>query len=1114
MKKLLQTRNKVPIRILTGLFLSLLFLQVPAGNLLANDQSDNLTADFREATLSEVFAFVKKNTQYKVLFDKNSVDVQVKVSVTAKSMAIKTFMLDALKGTGYEFEIYGKQILVRPRKVAPATKTQDNTFPVVGTVKDENGEELIGVNVTLKRDPAIGVVTDVEGRFALKVKATDILQFSFVGYKPIAVSVGNRTSFDITLEENLKELEAVVVVGFGTQTKAELSTSVDEVKGEALEKLPVTNINQAIETLVPSLTITGSAQESPGASPSLRIRGESSLNGGSPLVLIDGVQGSLSLIDPADVASYTVLKDASSAAIYGARGSGGVILITTKQGNRNEKFKINYSGSYTVKSPTHLPESLSGQKFAELRGLSEIAAGRKTDFTHPDILAALADPDVTEIPNPRRPTTHFVGTGNTDWIGEVVGSATLQKHNISLSGGTRKAGYWVSAGYTDESSLYEYGDYGFKRYNFRSNLNAEVGDHFRLDAKIGFTHADQDRPVKGYAGALTRAISQHPFNPVKWKTTGDWGGNNGGNAVHDLLEGGSHRSLTNDLNLNISGTLKPFKGFEWVNLAGFRYSHDNNSKEKKTLLRYSVRPGIPIGRENDPNEFIKESKYRFYKNFQSYASYKRVVGRHEAKIMLGASYEDNISDNLSGRRKEFFSNDLVRVLDLGTGEQYNNNSVSDWAIGSYFGRLNYNFAKKYFVEASFRSDASSRFTDDNKWGFFPSASVAWRIIEESFLKDTGFLSDLKIRASWGQVGNQSGIGLYDFVPQLQVGGDYPIGDDYSQNKWVVQNSLASPARSWETIETQNIGIDFGLWKNRLTGSFEYYTKKNKDMLVAVDIPSVIGMNVPTYNSGELETWGWEVSVRWRDRVGELSYSLSATLHDSQNEITKYESSRAIFSGSGRNIEGYPFRSYFGYTTAGLFQSDDEVTNWAKHHSRNAAGDVKFMDIDESGVIDQGDIVYLGNPSPRYNYAINLDVSWRGLDLGLTFDGVGKKDIYISGNKVNPIQYPKWEDHLDYWTPENPNAKYPRLYYNDGWNWKISDRMLWDASFLRLKNVQLGYTFPKNITDILHVSKLRLYANGRNLFVQDDFVPFLDPQSTNVTQYPVLKSVTFGLNITP
>lgn len=1070
-----------------------------------------ITIHMKNKPASEVVKQIEKVSKYRFFYKKGLPGMNTPITVEADNQGIETVMGQVAKQISVSYTIKGETqvVLAESNFQNPAITLKS----VKGTVTDANGEPVIGANIVIK-GTSKGTITDIEGKFMLDIPENAVLQVSYIGYELQELKVGDKTVYNVRLQEDTQNLEEVIVVGYGTQTRSSLTSSITEIKGEQLTNLPVANISRAIDSYVPGVTASATQSEKPGSAPTLSIRGENSINNSTPLVLIDGIAGNMNMINPNDIENISVLKDAASTSIYGARAAGGVILITTKKGKMNDKVRVSYSGAYSNREAARLPKMLSGQDYVEYAILAAENAGVTEPLTNPVYLAALADPTISEIPDPGRPLTHFIGTSSVDHVAEMMGSAGMHDHSLSITGGNDKVSFLLSGGYLQEDALYRYGDFGYKRYNFRSNVDFKFTERISLGVRVSYSHTKTDQPVRGWDAEVRQAYYSQPYNPIKW-STGDWGGNNDGNVIQDLVEGGHNLNKTDLLEVSGNLNIDLAKGLTWNTVVGGSLQNANVAKEEKSIFRYSVKPGVVIGKLYVPNSLTREQTRTLYRNIQSYLTYElSLIRKHNFKLMGGLSYEDNSADVFSGKRQEFLSNDMMGSLNLGIGDQYSSGNITEWGISSAFARFNYNYNQKYYLEASFRADGSSRFVKDQRWGFFPSISASWRISEEDFLKDQHILSDLKLRASLGNTGNQNSIGLYDYIAQMKVGGNYPFGPSNEQSKFVKQSALASVERTWEKVQVKNIALDFGFLKNRLTGSFEYYIKNNKNMLVKVDIPSVVGMTVPTFNTGELRVWGWEGSLKWQDRIGkDFSYGVNFTIQDSKNEITKFAGSKKIISGT-QNIEGYPIGSYFGYLTDGLYQSQEEVDNRGVfQHLKTGAGDVKYVDLDNSGKIDVGDLTYLGNIKPRYVYNIGVNVQYKGFDLEVLFDGVGKKYINLNTDLAVPVNMARFEGQTDAWTPENRNAMWPRVYKNDSWNWWLSDRTLHNAAYFSMKNLQLGYTFPQSWMEKIKVERLRLYVNVRNPFIIDNYVEYLDPRLNAFNNYPVLRSYTVGLNLT-
>ena len=1073
-----------------------------------------ITIHIKDKPASEVVKQIEKVSKYRFFYKKGLSGMTNLITIEANDQGIEAVMGQIIKQVPISYTIKGENQVVLSESGLSDTNA-DKKKSIEGVVTDTNDEPVIGANIVIKGSSK-GTITDVDGKFVLEVPENAVLQVSYIGYEAQELKIGDKTVLNIRLQEDTQNLEEIVVVGYGTQTRSSLTSSITEIKGDQLTNLPVANISRAIDSYVPGLTVSGTHSETPGSSPTISIRGENSINNSAPLILIDGIEGSLNSVNPNDIASLSVLKDAASTAIYGSRAAGGVILITTKMGVKDDKIKISYSGSYSTRSAARLPEQIDGYNYTLMRNEAERAAGKVPWCDKPEILEALQNPAITEIPDPGRPTTHFIGTtAEVDHVAELMGSGNMHDHALSLTGGSKKLSFLLSGSFLQEDALFRYGDFGYKRYNLRSNLNFDYSENISMSARVSYMNLNDDKPVRGYNTELWQAYFMHPSDPVKWQTTGDWGGNNGGNAIHDLVEGGHTVTKNDRIELSLNLNVKLANGLIWNTIAGGYMVNSNINEDYKTIYRYSVKPDVVIGKMFDPAYKKRTSEKHLYRNLQSFMTYDKAIANHNMKVMVGFSYEDFSKDVVYGKREGYLNNNLMGSLDIATGDQYSGGNITEWGIASVFGRLNYNYKQKYFIEASFREDGSSRFVKEKRWGFFPSVSASWRISEEEFIEDFTLLSDLKLRASWGNTGNQNSIGLYDYIAQMHVGTNYyPLGVSTTQEKFISQTTLSSKERTWEKVEVKNIALDFGFFSNKLTGSFEYYIKNNKNMLVPVALPAVIGMNVPTFNSGELRVWGWEAILKWQEAIGkDFSYGVSFSLTDSKNEITKFERSKNIVSGQ-QNIEGYPLGSYFGYKTMGLFQSDDEVENYdVFQHVNTGAGDVKYVDLDGNKKIDSGDLTYLGNNKPRYVYNIGLNFKYKKFDLEMLFDGVGKKHLLLTDDLAAPIQYPRFKGQEDCWSPTNTDAFFPRLYQGASWNWWASDRTMHNAAYFACKNIQLGYSLPKSLLKKVKIEHARIYGNIRNPFVFDKYVDYLDPRLNSYNDYPVLKSYTIGLNLT-
>lgn len=1004
-------------------------------------------------------------------------------------------------------------------------------FSITGTVVDKKlGETVIGASV-LVQGTANGVVTDLDGNFQLgNVSAGNHLVISYVGYQSQTIKVeGGKKHYKIDLIEDAKTLDEVVVVGFGTQKKVNLTGSVETVNSEALENRPIRSATDALQGAVSGLTVSSSSG-APGQFSSLKIRGTTSINSGGALVIIDGMPGDINHVSPQDIENISVLKDAASSAIYGARAAEGVILITTKKG-KSEKTRVEYSGNVSFNSPTRLPKSNNAYDHAMLSNLAFTNAGLAVNFSQ-EALDAIKDPNIVSIPK----GNDFIYTADVDWIDLMMDDSFQENHNLAVSKASDKLNYLFSASWLDQDGMFsEYGPDNFDRINLRSNVGVDlIKDKLTFDSKINYTHINKlyhpkfgggmgnDDDASGWSIPYITFIQAGPNMPVY-----DQNGNYAryrmqANPVQAMREGGEGTFNRQKLEGIFTLSYKPLKGLLLKAIGGGVITNDQRKEWRKAYGKYGPDGLISMGAgQRGPNEVNQKTTHTQYLTGQLLAEYGTVINKlHDLKIMGGWSVEENLYEDLQAKRTDIVGNELP-ALNLGSTEGWSNSAdETDWALISGFMRLNYSFASKYLVEANFRADASSRFSEKNRWGVFPSVSLGWRVTEEKFMQNQHLFSNLKLRLSWGQLGNQNGLGLYDHIPQYKVGGYYPFASGLGQ--WAVNGVLPSTERTWETVEMKNIALDMSFLDNRLSVTGEYFIKNNKDMLVNIEMPSVIGIDVPTGNYGELEVKGWEVSVGWRDQIKDFSYGVTFNLSDQKDKLVDYGIKYNGFTaGVNQKIQGYSLGSIFGYQTDGYFTTQEEVASSAVfNRAITGPGDIKYVDQDIDGKITApNDLKYLGTTAPRYVFGLGLNADWKGFDFNILFSGVGKRDFYLNQEIMAPFSV-TWGNfsytlHNDYWTPENTNAALPRHYAGTGHNYQTSDHWLQNAAYVRVKNLQLGYTLNKKMTDAIRLERLRVYFSGDNLAEYSKLNKAFDPELTTPSgfMYPIMRSFSFGLNVT-
>lgn len=1007
---------------------------------------------------------------------------------------------------------------------------------ISGVVKDAQGLPVPGVVVRVKGTNK-AVATDSEGRFAIKdVTAGEILEFTSMGFKAKEVTVGAQTNLQISLEEDSKGLNEVVVVGYGTQKKVNLTGAVTAISGAELMNRPVPNVTAALQGKVSGVVITRGSGQPGQEGYGLRIRGTNSINGTSALILVDGIQMDLNLINPDDVESISFLKDAAASAIYGARAAGGVVLVTTKS-STSGKTRVSVNSYYSINQTARQPERLNSWDEQTLIDEARFNATGAREFNAEQI-EWLRNPNFNYRPN--LTSNRWEYFDNTDWI--QAGMSTInhsQNHSISVGGGTKELNYLLSAGYQLRDGVLRYGPDDNSRYNLKLNLNAALSKHVDLGIIAGYIGQitnSNSFSTSNIVSALYRVRTrQSLYTPAEDQTGQPYNGDLQINAVDIEKNAGFTRamyeSFTGKVDLKIKDLVKNLR----LNFVASRNQDSYNYEQDRRSLNWYGRSNLEAPRfsANVPNGIGVTKNRGYYDNLQTTVDYNFTLAeKHNFKLLGGASFEQYRKDEVSAGATVLYSNDSFSINYSDPLNKTASDLVETYAFGSVFGRFNYNYAEKYLFESTFRYDGSSRLAPDVRWTFFPSFSAGWRISEESFVKDNvKAISNLKLRASWGRVGNavsKESIGNYDYIAVLNSGNNLVLNG--AKTNYFYQPQLPSTNKTWETVQSSNIGVDLGLFKERLTSTVEFYNNKNINMFVDLNLPGIVGISASQINGGTLKSWGWEAEVKWRDKIGAVSYNVGVNFSDNQNKLLKFNGKRLIGTGGVVNaIEGYPLNSVWGYKTDGFFQTDAEAAAYKAKvaypfFANPVAGDIKYLDLNGDGVIsagggtpeNSGDLVYLGNTSARYSYGFDLGASWKGFDFSAAFQGTLKRSFLIATETLAPLNGTAnmpWTIHMDRWTPENPNAFFPRMYQTSDHNYKPSDRWTQNGSYIRLKNLQIGYTVPIKKK---YVQNVRVYVTGQDLWESTKVLSVFDPEvpnGVNSGAYPFYRSYAFGLNVT-
>lgn len=1007
----------------------------------------------------------------------------------------------------------------------------------------ENNEALPGVSVVVKGTTQ-GTTTDNDGRYSLKLpSANATLVISFIGYVRQEVAVGSRSTVDVTLQVDDKSLDEVVVVGYGTQKKANLTGAVSTIDSKVIQNRPSSNLTNALQGTTPGLIVTRSSGQPGSENLNIQIRGVTSANGAvPPLVILDGVtvpSNTLLTLNPNDVESMSVLKDAAAAAIYGAQAAGGVILVTTKKG-KSGKVTFDYLAQYGTDWAINLPKRMSLTDEANYVNLGNKNAGIGPEYTDFDLEQIRNN--VPYVVNPADTSTYLFYNQEplTDQL--LRRYTSMRTHNITARGGTDKLNFLVSGGYYEKQGLFKVGPDNNRRYNLRVNLGAQLTKHLSLEALMSYTNERTQRSSSDPEGGgliyqIYRSRTRTPFFTPEDRYNG---AGSAASAYGELESGGYNRLFKNYFDGTF--TLRAadvIKGLNLRAVAGTQYRPENRNVFFRTVpLWFKSRIARYV---NQVNSYQVTRDLTKNLNLQFLADYSFKVGaNHNFALLGGYQWEDYRFERVFTQANNLTSNDLP-TLSLGDDlTKSNSETIRTYAFQSVFGRFNYNFADKYLVEATLRQDESSKLAPGLRRQVFPSASVGWNIHRELFFANRiGFITELKLRGSWGRLGGALGetLGFYDYINQLsrtiQNVSGYPnatnivLGD--TRTSFIGQTSIPSPALSWETIETTNGGIDLGFFQNRLQASFDYYVKFNRNMLTPQQLPATIGINTPRKNNGELKSWGWELDLRFRDRIGQaFNYNVSLNLSDNQNRLVSFSGRQVVNAGFNNLIEGYPINTLWGYQTAGFFTSADEVKASAFQDNRTGPGDLKYVDrngdgrltVGKGNVNDYGDLVLIGSDQPRWLFGGSLGFDVKGFDFMAFFQGVGERWFRPNTESIAP-RLVTWKQplavHLDYWSPENPDALYPRPYTGATHNYVASDRWTLSGRYMRLKNLQIGYTLPATLTQKVKIARARFFFSGQDLFTISalgKFQGYYDPETRNGVEndYPFFATASLGLNI--
>lgn len=988
---------------------------------------------------------------------------------------------------------------------------------VKGTVIDGSNEPLIGVSIQVKGS-SIGVISDVDGNFSIQADEGKLLTFSYIGFMPQELRVSKNMEVKITMLEDLRKIDEVVVVGYGTQKKVNLTGAVSSINADDLANKPVMSTAQALAGLAPGLSVVQNSGK-PGSGATVKIRGTGTFSnaGTDPLVLIDGISGSIDDVDPNDIQSVSLLKDAASASIYGNRAANGVILIETKKGSQG-KTTISYNMSLGWQKPTELPDFLPSWEYATYYNMAMSNMGLSQAYSDEQIQKYKDGSDPDNYPN----------VNHLKWLLES-GSGFQHQHNISVRGGNATTSYNLSVGYRNQDGLTA--ETSNERMTALLSLQSQLSKALRLNLSVNAFNNKYKAPngePQSIDGMIGYSVREAPIYAGQ-KSDGTFGYQD--NYSPEAWLAGE--SFVENISRNVSASTQltwttPIEGLSLTGKGGVNYwTKYNKSYRAKTYFDESKTVG--------PSTLNVETANNTYTTLEALANYEKTIKLHSIKILAGTSVEQSVNRGLEGYRNTFPNNYLY---ELGSGDAStatNNSTLEDYTLVSFFGRMNYSFNDKYLFEGNIRYDGSSRFAKDHRWGLFPSMSAGWRISEERFWKQSpiyGVVDNLKLRVSYGVLGNQN-IGVYPYQQTYDLGYDYPLGNPVTLVSGAYVSSYKNQNITWEKTAITNIGFDFGLFNSSLNGSIEYFYKYTSDILAPVEVAGIMGRSVGESNVGAVSNRGIEVNLAYNGHIGKnFRFSISPNFTWVKNEVEKL-SNGATEEINNNRIVGQPIGIIYGYKTDGLFVDQNEIDNAPEQLVGKAnlkPGYVKYMDISgpdgvPDGKVDaQYDRTVLGSTTPKFYYGLSLSASYKGFDFSALLQGLGGYQrligSYMAYAFYNGGQIQRWQAD-NCWTTDNPNkwAEYPRIetLNMNNTNLQTSDYWIRDASFLRVKNIQIGYTIPKQLTRRIGIDGLRVYVSGQNLFNFNGFYKGWDPENEIGTgdapsYYPITAIYSFGLNL--
>lgn len=956
---------------------------------------------------------------------------------------------------------------------------------------DATGMSVIGANV-YEKGTTNGAITDIDGNFSLNVPKGASIVISCIGYNTQEIVITSNSHYEVVLTEDTRGLEEIVVVGYGTQKKVNLTGSVAVVKSEQLQNRVATNVTNLLAGHMPGVTVIQSSGQPGADTGSLNVRGIGTMNSGaSAMVIVDGVESSMSTVDPNDIDNISILKDASASAIYGARAANGVILITTKKGVQG-KAKVTYNGYVGWQEATRIPKFANSYDYAVMMNEA---------YTNDGSAAPYSDSDLQKFKTGTDPISH----PNSDWLGALLSEdGFYHNHHLSVTGGNQGVRYAVSFGYHDKDGLIPNTNY--KKINFRANLDAQVNNRLSFTMNLSGYRGDTQEPADGMANIIHYAFRETPVTPIQAADGHYVRFKNEHNSIQSAKESGIYQTYDYGFTGNLGMEYKIIDGLKLRGSASTRFTLSENKTHYKTMQYYA--PGNYDNLLSSSNSISNTDGKTLEVNLQAYLDYNKTFGKHSISGLLGYSQIYNKYNNLYAYRRNLPVTNTLDQINAGseTGQQTSGNET-EYALRSGFARLNYVFDDRYLFEANVRYDGSSRFAKNNRFGTFPSFSLGWRLSEEEFF-NVNWVDNLKLRASWGLLGNQE-IGNYAFYDNYVFGYNYSFGGSKVQTI-SISSPMANKDITWETTEQINFGLDATLFNNKLTVGFDAFRKQTRDILLNLPVMYMLGVSAPMQNAGEVRNTGFELQLGHNNRINDFQYSATANISYVKNEITDLKGADT----PGQSV-GDPLSAYFGYVCEGIFRTPADIENHADQSAafgKPVLGDLMYKDVNGDKVVNSDDRVVLGSSFPKWNFGLNLSASYKGFDVSALLQGAADVKAmtpstvayaFYNGGKVA-------EKHLDSWSESNPNGSMPRLSMSNSSNKQTSSFWVTDASYVKMRNFQVGYSINQDFLKKYNISRLRVYCSIDNLFTITDFEG-TDPEATG-NVHPLTRSYSFGLNL--